>query len=99
MYRLLRSVIKVPIPDTEHDRGSLYPSKINMCDEYKAKTRLLWNSILLVDRYDRLAMDSFMKILEVKFFLAKDNSGLQEHKVVLEAISSIFTWVVQICMA
>lgn len=39
-----------------------------------------------------------MKTLEIKFFLLKDNSGLQG-KSILEDISSIFTCVVQICMA
>lgn len=43
-------------------------------------------------------MDSFMKTLEIKFFLLKDNSGLQG-KSILEDLSSIFTCVVQICMA
>lgn len=77
-------------------RGSLDSSKNNMCNAYKTKKKITMDFNTITCKYGRLGTNSFMKTL--KFFLLKDNSGFQA-KGKLESISSVFTCVIQICMA
>lgn len=72
-------------------RGSLDSSKNNMCNAYKTKKEIIMNLNTISHLHGRLGMDNFMKTLEIKCFLLKDNSGLQG-KSKLEDVSCFYLY-------